>query len=195
MTTAPKIHETVAQMARPKAVRRPSAPRLEPGLTATIERMAKPDYCGAVGSRKKCDHLLNLRKAGELDCEAETQAMRWRNDYEFGAYGYGDFMGGPLPDDYIKGDPITFATSRGYASERVGLVRDNLGVDAHNFLVQLLSDDLSFAEIARRMFPTLNKTNADKAVRQRAVILLQILPNAYKAARRVQWERKGRVGK
>ncbi|GAB6854098.1 hypothetical protein JCM15831A_11220 [Asaia astilbis] len=182
-------------MARPKAAKRPVVPRLETALTATPERIAKPAYSRPASSRKKCDHLLNLRKAGDLDAEAETLACRWRNDYEFGTHGYGDFMRGPLPDDYIKGDAITFATSRGYACERIGLVRDSLGVDAHNLLVQLLSDDLSFAEIARMMFPDLNKTNADKAVRQRAVMLLQILPNAYKAACRAQWEKKSLVDK
>lgn len=190
MTTAPKIHETVAQMARPKTVKRPSSPRLETGLVATMERTAKGDYQGPIGKRSRCNHLLTLRKAGELDAEAETLAERWLSDYQFGVHGYTDAMHNPLPSDYIRGDAITFATSRGIASERVGLVRDNLGDDAHDMLVRLLSLDQSFASIAREKFPARSKTSAEKAIRERAVVLLQILPSAYKSACRLQKQRK-----
>jgi len=190
MTTAQKIHETVAQMAKPKAVRRPSAPRYETGLIATMERMGKDDYQGPAGKRSRCNHLLTLRKAGELDAEAETLAGRWLSDYEFGVHGYTDAMHNPLPSDYIRGDAITFATSRGIASERVGLVRDNLGDDAHDMLVRLLSLDQSFASIAREKFPSRSKTSAEKAIRERAVVLLQILPSAYKSACRLQKQRR-----
>jgi len=173
-------------MARPKAVRRPSAPRLEPGLTATIERMAKPDYSGPRDSRKKCQNLLKLRKTGEIDSEAETLAERWLNDYQFSDYGYSDFMCSPTGSDYIKGDVHTFAVSRGLAGERVSLVREILGDTAHALLVQVLFFDYSFVSVGRILLPGADDATASKAVRQRSLQLLQVLPNAYKTARKIQ---------
>lgn len=182
MTTAPKIHETVAQMARPKAVRRPSSPRHETGLTATIERMAKPDYSGAAGSRKKVRALLSLRESGELSSESETVAERWIDDYQYANFGYADFMRDPMPDDYVKGDAITFGLNRAHGGHRIALVRDNLGVDAHHLLVRLLIAEHSFSAMARDIVPHIKGAPGGKAIRQRAVMLLQMLPGAYRSA-------------
>ncbi|MFC0500074.1 hypothetical protein [Asaia krungthepensis] len=178
-------------MARPKTVKRPSPPRLETGLVATIERMAKDDYFGAHDARKRCRNLFSLRQSGDIDSEGETMAERWRNDYEFAGFGYADFMREPMGADYVKGDAITFAVSRGIAGERVAIVREILGNPAHGLLVRLLHHDHSFAAIARDLLPAADTTTANKAIRQRAVQLLQILPGAYKAARKMQ--KDGRV--
>lgn len=182
MTTATKIHETVAQMARPKAARRPIVPRLETALTATPERMAKPDYYDANGSRKKCRVLDMLRKADQLSAESETVAEQWIADYQYANFGYGDFMRGPLPDDYIKGDQITFGLTRARGAHRISIMRDNLGVDTHQFMVRLLISEHSFSAMARDMLPDARGTEGGKAVRERAVMLLATLPALYRAA-------------
>ncbi|WP_438381487.1 hypothetical protein ABHV46_10875 [Asaia sp. BMEF1] len=152
--------------------------------------MAKDDYSGARDARKKCRNLFSLRQSGDLDSEGETMAERWRNDYEFAQFGYADFMREPTGADYIKGDAITFAVSRGLAGERVALVREILGTPAHGLLVRLLHHDHSFASIARDLLSNADTTAANKAVRQRAVQLLQILPGAYKTARKMQKDGK-----
>lgn len=186
MAISAKISETVAQMSRPKRGKRTLSPRFEPGLLPTLERMSRDDYCGAHDNRKKCRNLFALRQSGDLDSEGETMAERWRNDYEFANFGYADFMREPLSSDYIKGDAITFAVSRGLAGERVALVREILGNNSHGLLVRLLFHDHSFASIARDMLAGADTTSANKAVRQRAVQLLQVLPGAYRTARTMQ---------
>ncbi|RUT26861.1 hypothetical protein C0V97_04055 [Asaia sp. W19] len=169
-------------MAKPKAVRRPSAPRHETGLVATIERMAKPDYSGAVGSRKKVRALLSLRESGELSSESETVAERWIDDYQYANFGYADFMRDPMPDDYVKGDAITFGLNRAHGGHRIALIRDSLGADTHHFLVRLLIAEHSFSEMARDLVPHIKGTPGGKAIRQRAVMLLNLLPSIYRAA-------------
>lgn len=173
-------------MSKPKKAKRLFVPQHEPGLLPTIERMAKSDYTGAPGNRKKCRHLLSLRRSGDLDSEAETVADRWTNDFQFANFGYADFMRDVVPRDYIRGDVITFAVSRGIAAERIGIVRDTIGVAAHQLLERVLFREESFSSIARDMLPGMDKTSADKAIRQRTVMLLQVLPAAYRAAQKQQ---------
>lgn len=186
MAISLEIAATISEMSKPKGGERPSLPQCEPGLKPTLERTAKSDYYGARSKRKKCQNLLTLRKTGEIDSEAETMAERWLNDYQFSDFGYSDFMCAPIGPDYIKGDVHTFAVSRGLAGERVSLVREILGDASHALLVQVLFFDHSFAAVGRQLLPGTDDTTARKSIRQRALQLLQVLPGAYKTARKIQ---------
>lgn len=193
MAISAQISQTVAQMSKPRKAKRTITPRHEPGLMPTPERIAKDDYFGAHDSRKKCQNLLKLRNTGDIDSEAETMAERWLNDYQFSGFGYSDFMHTPTGADYIKGDVHTFAVSRGLAGERVSLVREIIGDVAHNLLVQVLFFDRSFVSVGRDLLPGTDDTTARKAIRERSLQLLQVLPSAYKTARKMQKDDRKRA--
>ncbi|MDR6182026.1 hypothetical protein [Asaia bogorensis] len=182
MAIPPEIAATISEMSKPKAEDRPFAARAAKPLGPTPERMAKPDYFGARDSRKKVRALLSLRESGELSSESETVAERWIDDYQYANFGYADFMREPVPDDYVKGDAITFGLNRAHGGHRIALIRDSLGADTHHFLVRLLIAEHSFSEMARDLVPHIKGTPGGKAIRQRAVMLLKLLPSIYRAA-------------
>lgn len=182
MAISPEIAATISEMSKPKLDERTFITRAERPIGPTPERMAKPDYSGARKNRKKVRALLSLRESGELSSESETVAERWIDDYQYANFGYADFMRDPMPDDYVKGDAITFGLNRAHGGHRIALVRDNLGVDAHHLLVRLLIAEHSFSAMARDIVPHIKGAPGGKAIRQRAVMLLQMLPGAYRAA-------------
>ena len=190
MARAQDITKTIALMSKPKTKRIAFVPKLEEDLEATKERKAKDDYEGPHTKRRKCKPLETLRKSEDIDAEGETTALKWLSDYEFARFGYADFMNEPLPDNYVKGDMITFSLSRTFANERISIISEILGESAHRFLEHLLFEELSFSAMARDLFPNVEKTSADKAIKQRAAVLLQILPNAYQTACKVQKRNK-----
>lgn len=182
MAISPEIAATISEMSKPKVDEGAFTVRSRKPVGPTPERMAKPDYFGARGNRKKVRALVSLRESGNLSSESETVAEQWIADYQYANFGYSDFMRGPLPDDYIKGDQITFGLTRAHGAHRIAIMRDNLGVDTHQFLVRLLISEHSFSAMARDMLPDTRGTEGGKAIRERAVMLLATLPALYRAA-------------
>ena len=149
----------------------------------TIERTMKPDYEWIDGKRVKINSVLALERSGDIGGDAVTAAKWWLCDYVFSHYGHLDILKDVLPEGYEPGNIHTFAISRGNAGERINRVRDKLGMVAHNRLVMLLVEELSFSEMGAILYPTKGREGRRAASAQCAFVLEQVC-EAYIAVRR-----------
>ncbi|WP_018981157.1 hypothetical protein [Saccharibacter floricola] len=176
-------------MARRKhsAARNRLASNLHAPQTPTPERCAKPDYEARDGGRKRrVDNLRTLRKAKRIDSEAESIAERWHRDYLFAGFGVRDVPTNAAPSPDGPGDAHTHGLERALVAERLSYVHDILGDDAHEQLILLLVEGISFSAMAQELLSERSGEAARKEVAISCATLLKILPTAYRTACHLQ---------
>ena len=178
------LGETIRQFSTPKTVRKTAfIPARAEDNSPTPERMAKGDYEWQGKKRIKLNTVNALHMAGDIDGDAVTAAKWWICDYVFANYGYLDILGDVLPADYVKGDVHTFAISRGNAAERIGMIRDRLGLCAHIRLEMMLARELSFSAMADVLVPA-KGAQGRKVVSAQCALVLEQLNGAYSNVRK-----------
>ncbi|UMM08437.1 hypothetical protein MKW11_14810 [Gluconobacter frateurii] len=183
LTSRDGLAETVRQFSTPKQTRKTAfvLPKAEDN-SPTPERVAKGDYEWQGKKRVKLNTVNALHMAGDIDGDAVTAAKWWICDYVFAHHGYLDILNDVLPSDYVKGDVHTFAISRGNAAERVGMIRDRLGLCAHVRLEMMLARELSFSAMAQALVPS-KGAQGRKVVSAQCALILEQLSDAYTQVR------------
>ncbi|MBF0885525.1 hypothetical protein HKD30_06935 [Gluconobacter sphaericus] len=179
------LGDTIRQFSTPKTVRKTAfIPARAEDNSPTPERMAKPDFETVGGKRIKLNTVNALHMAGDIDGDAVNAARWWICDYVFANHGYLDILNDVLPSDYVKGDVHTFAISRGNAAERIGMIRDRLGLCAHVRLEMMLARELSFSAMGAALYPDLGKALQRGKVSAQCALIVAQLPAAYADTRR-----------
>ncbi|MFT8326713.1 hypothetical protein [Gluconobacter oxydans] len=178
------LGDTIRQFSTPKTIRKTAfIPAKAEDNSPTPERMAKGDFEWQGKKRVKLNTVNALHMAGDIDGSAVTAAKWWICDYVFANHGYLDILNDVLPSDYVKGDVHTFAISRGNAAERIGMIRDRLGLCAHVRLEMMLARELSFSAMAEALVPA-KGTQGRKVVSAQCALVLEQLCDAYTQVRR-----------
>lgn len=178
------LGDTIHQFSTPKTVRKTAfIPAKAEDNSPTRERMAKGDYEWQGKRRIKLNTVNALHMAGDIDGDAVTAAKWWLCDYVFANHGYLDIMRDVLPPGYEKGNEHTFAISRGNAAERIGMIRDRLGLCAHVRLEMMLARELSFSAMAEALVPA-KGAQGRKVVSAQCALVLEQLADAYVAVRK-----------
>lgn len=178
------LGDTLRRFSAPKPSRKTAfvVPRAEDN-SPTPERVEKADYEWQGKKRIKLNTVNALHMAGDIDGAAVTAAQWWICDYVFAHHGYLDILSDVLPTDYVKGDVHTFAISRGHAAERIGMIRDRLGLCAHVRLEMLLARELSFSAMAEALVPE-KAAHGRRIVSGQCALVLEQLSDAYTVVRR-----------
>lgn len=159
-------------------------------MSPTPERVAKPDFeKDHHGLFARARTVQSLHSAREISGDAVTAASWWLSDFVFAREGYGDWLRDLAPDGYLQGDVHTFAFQRGQAGARISRIRARLTEPAHELLVMLLADGLSFTAIAKLKYPCKHFEQGKRLVRGQAAIVLEQLAGYY--AGRESVENKG----
>ena len=149
----------------------------------TIERTMKPDYEWKNGKRVKINTILALERAGDISGDAVTAAKWWICDFVFYHEGHLDLLKDVLPSGYTKGDIHTFAIARGHAGERIGMIQDRLGGAAHQRLVLMLAQEMSFSKMGELLYPEKGREGR-RTVSAQCSFILEQLTDAYSAVRK-----------
>lgn len=175
-------------MARRKhsAARNGLASNLHAPQKPTPERSDKPDYEVCDGKKRRVDNLRTLRNAKRIDSEAESIAERWHRDYLFAGFGVRDMTSNVAPSPDGPGDAHTHGLERALVAERLAYVHDILGNDAHDKLILLLIEEISFSAMAQELLPERSGEAARKEMAISCATLLKILPTAYRTACHLQ---------
>ncbi|GBQ90882.1 hypothetical protein [Gluconobacter albidus] len=175
---------TIRQFSTPKTVRKTAfIPAKAEDNSPTPERLEKVDYEWQGKKRIKLNTVNALHMAGDINGDAVTAAKWWICDYVFANHGYLDILSDVLPSDYVKGDVHTFAISRGNAAERIGMIRDRLGLCAHVRLEMMLAKELSFSAMAEALVPD-KSAHGRRIVSGQCALILEQLCGAYAGVRK-----------
>lgn len=149
-------------------------------MSPTPERVAKPDFeKDYQGLFAKARTVQSLHSAREISGDAVTAASWWLSDFVFAREGYGDWLRDLAPDGYLKGDVHTFSFQRGQASARVSRIRARLTEPAHELLVMLLADGMSFTAIAELKYPNRHSEKGRRLIRGQSALVLEQLAEYY----------------
>ncbi len=178
------LGDTIRQFSTPKTVRKTAfIPAKAEDNSPTPERVAKGDYEWQGKKRIKLNTVNALHMAGDINGDSVTAAKWWICDYVFANHGYLDILVEVLPKDYVKGDVHTFAISRGNAAERIGMIRDRLGLCAHVRLEMMLARELSFSAMAEALMAG-KPRDGRKIISGQCAFILEQLSGAYAGVRK-----------
>lgn len=128
--------------------------------------------------------MQSLHNFHEISGDAVTAANWWLTDYIFAREGYGDWLREVNSTEYLKGDVHTLAIQRGQADARIDRIRAGLTDPAHEMVMMLLAEGLSFTAIAQKKHPDKYFEQGKRLVRSQAAIVLEQLAAYYAANRK-----------
>ncbi|WP_233133372.1 MULTISPECIES: hypothetical protein [Acetobacter] len=156
----------------------------------TAERLQHSDFITTSAPARVLRTVQALLHAGDITQSAADAGERWYQNYVFGYCNYTEWPENFQRVSLTRHDQVSWQLLRAQAMTRVTLVREALGLCAHQRLRMMLVDELSFRAMGSALFPALSASSAQRKVAAQCALLLEQLEAFEEVQRKATKERK-----